>query len=590
MQRAPEPSPAAGPLAASAEHDPLVGTTLAGKYVIGALIGEGSTGRVYRAEQHPLGKEVAVKVLHRHLGGNQRIATRFHREARAACRLSHPNSLQVVDFGATADGTLYLAMELLDGEDLQTVIDHDVPFSPARIAALLVPVLRAVEEAHRSGIIHRDLKPENLVIQSDKSGREHVKVCDFGIAKILDGDDGTSITVDGFVCGTPEYMAPEQGRGDAIDHRSDLYAAGVILYQMLVGALPFQGESALGTITRHVTDPLVPPRIRRPDLGIPPVLEAVCVRALSKNPKDRFATAEEMADALQRAVRALGTDADTRLGEGAFTEATSPPSAMATTGAAATGAAATGAAAEPAPASFEPRDSTTPISVSRARTARRAAVVLGAVALCAAAVWGVATAVIPHAPSSSTETARHRGAPARPPVVAQPVDPGGGSGGTADHDVAVLPSGAQGPSSRSAADAGAFSRQPSPPRTAPARLLPAVRPSSERADVAAPARAAPSVAPIPAAPPEGPSPAARAFAEGRRLFLANDVPAAIRQFERAASLVPRDAEVQKQLARAYMREGDVERSLNSYRRYLTLAPEAPDRAIVERIIQQHQGP
>jgi Flp pilus assembly protein TadD len=144
--------------------------------------------------------------------------------------------------------------------------------------------------------------------------------------------------------------------------------------------------------------------------------------------------------------------------------------------------------------------------------------------------------------------------------------------------------------SLSAADAGAFSRQPSPPRTAPARHLPANRPSSERADVAAPARPAPPVAPSAAGPPEGPSPAARAFAEGRRLFLANDVPAAIRQFERAASLVPRDAEVQKQLARAYMREGDVERSLIAYRRYLTLVPEAPDRAIVERIIQQHQGP
>ncbi len=301
------------------EQDPWVGRTVSDTFRIDAPIGEGAMGRVYRAEQLSLGKPVALKMLHRHLGGDPRIARRFHREARAASRLSHPNSLQIIDFGEASDGTLFIAMELLEGEDLQAIIDHDAPLAPARVADLLVQALRALDEAHHAGIIHRDLKPENVVVTAGRDGKERVKVCDFGIAKIAE-DEGrsTAITKDGYVCGTPEYMAPEQARGEPIDSRVDIYAAGVMLYQLLTGKVPFTADSALGVITKHVMDEPVPPRDVRPEWGIPRDLEAIALTALSKTPGDRFESAGAMADAIDQAVRALGPDAQERLGSEAL--------------------------------------------------------------------------------------------------------------------------------------------------------------------------------------------------------------------------------------------------------------------------------
>jgi serine/threonine protein kinase len=222
--------------------DALIGTTLPGGYVILELVGVGGMGRVYRAEQKALGRTVAVKIIHPHLLGDESASVRFITEARATSRLNHPNSVGVIDFGKNG-GQLYLVMEFLRGRDLARVTYDDGSLPFRRIVDILCQVLAALAEAHHLGIIHRDLKPENIVLEPMRTGGDFVKVVDFGLAKMKVEVVPTNITIPGIVCGTPDYMAPEQGRGDAIDARSDLYACGVILFQLLTGRLPFEAES-----------------------------------------------------------------------------------------------------------------------------------------------------------------------------------------------------------------------------------------------------------------------------------------------------------------------------------------------------------
>ncbi|MGF1468101.1 MAG: serine/threonine-protein kinase, partial [Sandaracinaceae bacterium] len=298
------------------EPDPRLGRPVAGRYRLLEAIGEGAMGRVYRAEHIDIGRPVAIKLLHPHLGDDPRVAKRFHREARAASRITHASALRIHDVGADEDGTLFLAMELVEGPDLAEVLARDAPLSPRRIAELLGPALEAIDEAHQAGVVHRDLKPENLLVARDPAGGERVTVCDFGIAKILEGDRGTTtLTVDGYVCGTPEYMSPEQARGEPVDPRADVYAAGAVLYQLLTGTVPFDAETALGVSTRHLTEAPEAPSSRRPDWGIPPGLEAVALRALAKDPGQRFGSAGEMATALAQAVDGLGPDAERDLAD-----------------------------------------------------------------------------------------------------------------------------------------------------------------------------------------------------------------------------------------------------------------------------------
>ncbi len=189
-------------------------------------------GRVYRAEQTNLGRTVAVKIIHPHLVGEENAAARFITEARAASRLNHPNSVGIIDFGKTPDGQLYLVMEFLRGRDLARVTYEDGALPFRRIVDVLRQTLAALAEAHSESIIHRDLKPENIILEPVRSGGDFVKVVDFGLAKMRAETQQPGITSPGIVCGTPEYMSPEQARGDPLDARSDLYAVGVILYQL----------------------------------------------------------------------------------------------------------------------------------------------------------------------------------------------------------------------------------------------------------------------------------------------------------------------------------------------------------------------
>lgn len=288
---------------AKPNEDRFIGRTLPGGYHILDLISVGGMGRVYRAEQSVLGRTVAVKIIHPHLLSDENSAVRFMTEARAASQLNHPNSIAVFDFGRTDDGQPYLVMEFLRGRDLAHIMYDEGPLPFTRVVDVLRQVLAALSEAHHLGIVHRDLKPENVIIEPMRRGGDFVKVLDFGLAKLKQEAGGTSVTSPGIVCGTPDYMSPEQGRGDPIDGRSDLYSVGVVFFQMLTGRLPFEAESPTQVVMMHMTIPVPDPRQVAPERNIPPALVDVVYKALAKDASRRYQDAAEFAEALQDALR-----------------------------------------------------------------------------------------------------------------------------------------------------------------------------------------------------------------------------------------------------------------------------------------------
>ncbi len=292
------------PTPSQAPKDPLLGRTVGDAYVLSELIGIGGMGRVYRADQRALGRSVAVKLIHPHLLGDDRTVARFYTEARASSRLNHPNSVSIIDFGREEDGTLYLVMEYLEGHDLAMMMQEPLSMPLEQICEIVNGILGALGEAHAHKVVHRDLKPENIILKQSHSGRELVKVVDFGLATITEKKD-TSITAPGLVCGTPDYMAPEQGQGLEIDGRSDLYAVGVLLYELIVGEVPFDGETPTQVILQHISAPIPDPRKTAPTRGLNDKLAEVVIRALQKKPEERFQNAEEMRTALEEAVEDL---------------------------------------------------------------------------------------------------------------------------------------------------------------------------------------------------------------------------------------------------------------------------------------------
>jgi eukaryotic-like serine/threonine-protein kinase len=304
-------------------RDSIVGTVIAGKYRIDAVIGRGGMGAVYRATHVMLNKTIAVKTIKPDLIESTEMVQRFQREARAATSLEHPNIVAVYDFGQAEDGALYIVMEFVNGVSLKDAIRASGPMPAARIARLLTQVASALARAHRNHVVHRDLKPQNLMIATDAKGEERIKLLDFGIAKSMEEGTTTPLTAAGYSLGTPHYMAPEQAVGQEVDGRADLYALGVILYEMLVGDVPFNAGSAPAVLIMHLNDAPEPPSRRRPDLPISPALEAIALRCLEKNPAQRFQTAEEFSEALERAVPA-GTPVAPRAGTDAATALVAP--------------------------------------------------------------------------------------------------------------------------------------------------------------------------------------------------------------------------------------------------------------------------
>jgi serine/threonine-protein kinase len=241
------------------------------------------------------------------------FAQRFQREATAASRLDHENSVRVLDYGVEPDGVPYIVMECLNGINLAALLQQAHPLSAARIVEILSQALAALAVAHDMGILHRDLKPENIMVLGGKNDEgadiDHVKVCDFGIAKVFgtleahkspEPTIGHRLTNPGLVIGTPAYMSPEQARGESLDARSDVYAVGVILYELLTGRIPFSAETPLGMALRHINDEPVAPSALHP---VDPALEAVCLRAMQKDPSERYQTAREMRAGLRQSLR-----------------------------------------------------------------------------------------------------------------------------------------------------------------------------------------------------------------------------------------------------------------------------------------------
>jgi beta-lactam-binding protein with PASTA domain len=266
------------------------GTVIDERYRVSSRLGSGGMADVYLAHDTLLGREVALKLLHHRFAEDQEFVERFRREASSAAGLSHPNVVAVFDRGEW-NGTYYIAMEYLPGRSLKAVVREHGPLSPPDAIDIVVQILLAVRFAHRRGIIHRDIKPHNVIL--DEEGR--AKVTDFGIARAGASD----MTLTGSIMGTAQYLSPEQAQGHAVSETSDLYAVGVVLYELLTGGVPFEGESAVSIALKQVSVEPTPPCQRNPEVG--PALDAVVMRALAKDPSARFASAEEFIAALQQA-------------------------------------------------------------------------------------------------------------------------------------------------------------------------------------------------------------------------------------------------------------------------------------------------
>jgi len=268
------------------DKDPLVGRVLAERFEILERIGEGGTGVVYRAKQLSVDRIVAIKLLGAHVSTDPSWVKRFHNEARAASRLDHPNTIRLLDFGQTKEGMLFIAMEFLNGKSLRTEIDRLGRLPPNRVLRILSQACASLHEAHQQGIIHRDIKPDNVYLVEMKGGGDFVKVLDFSVAK-LDAPDA-QVTRAGIVFGTPAYMSPEQGRGVQLDARSDIYALGILAYEMLTGKPPFDAKMPTEVVMMHLREQPAPL------VGFPPQIANLVMKALAKDPKQRQQSADEM--------------------------------------------------------------------------------------------------------------------------------------------------------------------------------------------------------------------------------------------------------------------------------------------------------
>jgi serine/threonine protein kinase len=509
-----------------AAADPYLGKMVAGKFKIEKLLGQGGMGKVYLALNVALDQKVVLKVLLPEYGQDPDTVKRFQHEGRAASRLRHPNVIQVMDFGAMEDGTLYMAMEFLPGKDLAHLIQNEFPLGDRRIARIASQILAALTEAHAQNIIHRDLKPENVMIEQRRGDPDFVKVLDFGIAKITDAK--TKLTAAGLVCGTPEYMSPEQAKGADLDPRSDLYSVGVIIYQMVTGLLPFESDTPVGFLMKHLTEPPMPPSQRQPEVEVPAELEAFIMKALSKNADDRFASAEEMRDALLAAVPDAAS-APVRTASGASIPRPATPAAP-TAKAAPSAAKAKTAASEPLPAKSGSKAGLIAAAVALVVIAG------GAGAFFALRGGGEKAAPPPPAVAVQPPPSPPAPPPAPPPAVAPPTTP--------PPPVAAV--------------------EPPRPADPPADKGEKGRGHDRRLARLDPAQAKSFVA------------------QGNGLRASGDCEGAIRLYKQAEAADPGLAEVQKRMAMCYQQLGDMKSAVRRYERYLATDP--PDAAKVKAVL------
>ena len=564
--------------------DPFPGRVVAGNFRIDKLIGAGAMGNVYKAEQLSLGKAVAIKILHQHLMGDDKLVARFKREAKSASLLNHPNSIQIIDSGEDRDGTLYIAMELLEGRDLAQVIRDDFPLPLPRVVRIMSQVLAALDEAHAQGVIHRDLKPSNIMLISRRDQKDFVKVCDFGIAKATlaggEEDRAAMLTIQGLVCGTPEYMSPEQARAEPLDGRADLYSAAVILYQLLTGDIPFRAESPMGIVSRHLTETPRPPSQVRPDLQIPKLTDDVVLRGMEKNRDLRFPTALAFRDALEvmlnatmgpptplpPSVRASMPTArdisghDVRISGIRGEDFGTSPTGM--------------VPAQPAAARF---GTTANLTGGAAPRRSRLTMVIAGLLMASAtlAVLGYRARQAPSAQAPVTATVAPTPAPTPAPAASAAPTPTAPSEPPAAAAPAPIPA------------------PPAPAPAAPAhehgKHHRAVAHAAAPASPAGPAVAAspPAAAAEPAPAPVAPAPrgAREVIGEAEKLLGQGEVTDACARGEEAKRLGPKLPAPYKFLGKCYMRAGRTREATDNYRQYLELAPNAPDAPFVKSIIK-----
>ncbi|MCG8554245.1 MAG: serine/threonine protein kinase [Proteobacteria bacterium] len=282
--------------------DSLLGKEVAGQFRITSRIGTGGMGSVYLAQQPSMNREVAIKVLHSKYAARADVSARFRREARAMSQLSHPHTARVFLFGELDNGCAYFVMEYLKGRNLAQVVRAEGPMGPERALNIMVQVCGALDEAHKLGIIHRDLKPENIFLTQQGGIRDYPKVLDFGLAKVTQKQmrpDSIILTKQGMVFGTPEFMSPEQAQGKELDARSDIYALGMILYELLTGRLPFDARNALEFMKAQVTSEPIRLNDRSKSKQFSAQLETAIMKALEKDAGKRYPTAAEFGLALK---------------------------------------------------------------------------------------------------------------------------------------------------------------------------------------------------------------------------------------------------------------------------------------------------
>jgi eukaryotic-like serine/threonine-protein kinase len=291
LQSAPEWDPSS---------DPLLGTIVDGRYEIRSVLGEGGMGVVYEVRHRALGKRFALKALRKDLATDADIAARFTQEARTAAAVSHPGLVEITDFGRLSTGQPFFVMELLEGQSLATLIRRGGPIPAARAVDIVRQIADALGAAHDHSIVHRDLKPDNIHVSPAGPGQERVTIVDFGLAKVI---GASRLTRAGMVFGTPHYMSPEQAMGEATDHRADVYALGIVMYEMFTGRVPFEADSYMGVLTKHMYMAPTPPSqlLATAELG---VLEDITLRCLEKKPDHRYATLRELTHDLDLALNA----------------------------------------------------------------------------------------------------------------------------------------------------------------------------------------------------------------------------------------------------------------------------------------------
>ncbi|MFT3840578.1 MAG: protein kinase [Myxococcaceae bacterium] len=284
----------------------LTGTLIDGRYKVLEKLGEGGMGSVYKVEHVRMGKILALKVLRPDSALDKQLKSRFIQEARVVAKLSHPNTVQVFDSGELKDGGLFIAMEYLPGRDLSWHLRARGPMTEEKAVQVGIQVLSSLEEAHSLGIVHRDIKPANIMLVRRKGGEDQVKLLDFGIAKLQEAEGRKTITGTTEFIGTPAYMSPEQGKGEGLDPRSDLYSLGAVLFELITGRQVFIGPTPMSVVTQHMTTP--PPRVHEvaPDRNCSTAFEAVLKQVLDKDPTKRFSNAETMRSALERVRREMG--------------------------------------------------------------------------------------------------------------------------------------------------------------------------------------------------------------------------------------------------------------------------------------------